>query len=270
MKKHLLIVEDEAILFRRLRIFLEEQNFEVAPYTPSVDEALNRIEQRSPDLVLLDINLQGDRSGIDLGKILQNQYDIPFLYVTEHNDEHTFIEAFATNMEDFMVKTKPVLDKKELLRKILIILKRQEGKNASKAKGIVVLTDYLKELKNSGKMQVSEVILNYEDIIYLTTDKNSLPKKLQIIPNYVWVKNKENKIYMLPGSLSKLENKLPHHFVRINEKYIVNILSPVFKGKVNGKFLNYDNQVLKITDTFKTKFNRRLNFYYQNGKKLSR
>jgi len=266
MKKHLLIVEDEAVLFRRLRNFLEEQNFEVDAYTPSVDKAIERIKNKRPDLVLLDINLQGEKTGIDLGKILERQYKIPFLYVTEHDDERTFTEAFNTKMEDFVVKTKPILNEKELLRKIMIILKRTQDKNTPEETGIMVLTDYLKNLKNGPAMKVSEIMIDYNNINFFTTDKNILPPNFQILPNYVWIIDNNEQVYMLPGSLSKIEKKLPYQFARINEAYIINILSPDFTGKINGRFLQFKDKTLKVTNTYKTRFTERIEYFYKNLK----
>jgi DNA-binding response OmpR family regulator len=70
MKRKIRIVEEEAIFYRNLRNFPEKNNYEVSDYTKSVDEAIEKIENEQPDLVLLDIDLVGEKTGIDLGKIL--------------------------------------------------------------------------------------------------------------------------------------------------------------------------------------------------------
>ena len=265
MKKHLLIVEDEALIYRQLRNFLEEQNFDIADYTPSVDQALMRLKEKKPDLVLLDINLHGAKSGIDLGKILKQQFHIPFIYVTENSDDHTFIEAFTTDLEDFIVKTKPVIDEKELLRKIMIVLKRNEKQTENNI-GLKALTNYLQELKKTSQMTVSEVFIKYQDIKFLTTDRKILNNQ-KIMANYVWLINKDNQIYYLRESLTKWENILPKQFVRINEKYIINLLSDYFVGRINGRYIQFDQKILKVTNTYKDVFLQRLKYYYFNTPK---
>ena len=46
-----------------------------------------------PDIALLDIDLEGEQTGIDLGKILSTNYNIPFIYVTDYDDSETFFEG---------------------------------------------------------------------------------------------------------------------------------------------------------------------------------
>ena len=71
MNGHVLIVEDEPTLYERLRRILVKQHFTVDLYTKSYDEAIERITKQTPDIVLLDINLQGIKTGIDLGVTLK-------------------------------------------------------------------------------------------------------------------------------------------------------------------------------------------------------
>ncbi len=78
-KAHILIVEDKAILYKRLSMALKQENYSVDGFTPSVSKALERIQAKMPDVALLDIDLEGEKSGIDLGKILAFDYKIPFI-----------------------------------------------------------------------------------------------------------------------------------------------------------------------------------------------
>jgi len=279
MTKRILIVEDEALLFRRLRNFLEAHNYDVDDYTKSVDEALERINHRKPDLVLLDIHLEGEKTGIDLGKILQEKYGIPFIYLTQHDDDRTFLLAFSTDMEDFISKTKPVLDEKDLLRKIMIILDKRYAKKGeepfyyspeNKPVGMTVFMDYLKNLKNFPPEKVTEVKLNFDDIAYITTDTKKLKiEELEPKHNYLYVVDNKGKIYFLPGHLNNIEKKLPENFVRIGDGYIINILSPSFEGRINGKTLKILDFNFKISPRYKELFNQRMERFYMNGRKIA-
>ena len=61
-------------------------------------------------MVLLDINLQGEKTGIDVGTVLNSKYKIPFIYVTDLDDTMTFAKGLQSNHEQFIVKTKPRLN----------------------------------------------------------------------------------------------------------------------------------------------------------------
>jgi len=268
--KRILIVEDEALLYRKVRNLLENHHFEVDEYTKSVNEALTRIQTRRPDLVLLDIYLEGDQTGIDLGKILRDRYDIPFIYLTQYDDERTFAMAFGTEMEDFLVKSKPVLDGKELVRKIMMVFQKKETQ-ASPAisdsyHGITAFTDYLKNLKHSSKGKITEIKLPFRDIVMFTTDINLLKKKKIYKPNYIFVITRDGNTYFLPGHLTHLCKNLPDYFARIGDGYVLNILSPLFKGRINGKLVRVMNKDLKVSPLYRQTFEEKFHKYFLNGR----
>lgn len=99
-----LIVEDEVLVAYDLSTILEQVGYTIPVVATSVEEALDALEQHNPDVVLIDIMLEGERDGIDLGLILQEEYDVPFLYVTSHADRLTVERAKATRPSGYVVK----------------------------------------------------------------------------------------------------------------------------------------------------------------------
>ena len=91
-----LIVEDEVLVAYDLSTILEQVGYTIPVVATSVEEALDALDQHNPDVVLIDIMLEGERDGIDLGLILQEEYDVPFLYVTSHADRLTVERAKTT------------------------------------------------------------------------------------------------------------------------------------------------------------------------------
>jgi len=100
----ILIVEDEFVVADSLQQLLRKRRTGPVGLAFSVAEALVSIETDRPDLVLLDIMLQGERTGIDLGRQLSEQYQIPFIYVTSHSDRLTLQRAVATRPVGYLVK----------------------------------------------------------------------------------------------------------------------------------------------------------------------
>ncbi|MFH0787091.1 MAG: response regulator [Pseudomonadota bacterium] len=76
-KKKIVIVEDEAIIALDLKSNLERLGYTVLATVNSGEKALELIEQDQPDLVLMDIILQGKMDGIEATDIVRSRWDIP-------------------------------------------------------------------------------------------------------------------------------------------------------------------------------------------------
>jgi len=103
MALKVLIVEDQFIEANNLEIMLEEAGYLVCGMAKSVSEAIKIIDKEIPDLALVDIQLKGGLSGIDLAVILK-QRNIPFIYVSANSDHDTLMQAKATQPYGFIVK----------------------------------------------------------------------------------------------------------------------------------------------------------------------
>jgi len=266
MKAHILLVEDEAVLYERLRRVLVKENYSVEKYTPSVDNAIAHINSKRPDIVLLDINLQGDKTGINLGKQLNEIYHIPFIYVTEYGDNETFYKGLHTKHEQFIVKTKPRLNSDEILRAVQTVLMRHEAEEHNYTKeGIIGLVDYPDKIKNYGLKEVTRVPVKYEDIAFFSTMPftNENNKQEHLRANFLWFQtNKKDECYFMKVSLKSLLKHLPYNFVRVCDSYIVNISSDFFNGRINGSRLSVMNTEITISDTYRKELEKRIEQMY--------
>ena len=107
----ILIVEDEFIVANDLRLMLQKAGFSVVGIASSVDQALNLIDAKQPDWVLVDIILKGDRTGIDLAKELRVK-GLPFLFISANTNQPILEAAKTTQPYGFLVKP---LREKDLL-----------------------------------------------------------------------------------------------------------------------------------------------------------
>ncbi|HKO82273.1 MAG TPA: response regulator, partial [Chitinophagaceae bacterium] len=103
MKENILIVEDEFIVANDLRMTLEKADYRVCGISSSVNEARDIVKNERPSLVLLDIQLKGSLSGIDLAKELKEK-DIPFIYLSANSNQQILEIAKATEPYGFLVK----------------------------------------------------------------------------------------------------------------------------------------------------------------------
>ncbi|MDP9077678.1 MAG: sigma 54-interacting transcriptional regulator [Bacteroidota bacterium] len=103
MSDKILIVEDQWIEANDLQTILESSGFQVTGIAKSVAQAVELLKEERPDMVLLDIFLKGDLTGIDFAKILGSE-GIPFIYLTANSDQVTLEAAKATQPYGFLVK----------------------------------------------------------------------------------------------------------------------------------------------------------------------
>lgn len=100
---NIFIVEDEPLIVATIASTLKKQGFKVMGDCDEYDEALKQIDLRRPDLVLLDIQLEGAKDGIDLA-IELDLLHIPYLYLTSQTDPSTIERVKETHPLGFIVK----------------------------------------------------------------------------------------------------------------------------------------------------------------------
>jgi DNA-binding NarL/FixJ family response regulator len=104
MSIQVLIVEDEPVIAADIEMTLQGDDYHVLGIAHSSTRALDMIHRMHPDIVLLDIAIQGDKDGIDIAHILSETYKIPFIYITSFADQETLMRAKATLPLGYIVK----------------------------------------------------------------------------------------------------------------------------------------------------------------------
>jgi CheY-like chemotaxis protein len=104
MKRRILIVEDEAVTSVMLEKTLKELGYEVVGSAFDGIEAINLARDKRPDIVLMDIRIQGDMDGIETAKRIYQQYKIPIIYLTAHSDDDTIRRAVESGPFGYLIK----------------------------------------------------------------------------------------------------------------------------------------------------------------------
>lgn len=101
---HVLIVEDEAIIAMDINQCLLEFGHIVDEVATTTDEAMLYVQKYKPNIVLMDIKLQGSIDGTEIVKSIQEKYNIPVIYLTSFTDDETIKKASLTNPYGYIVK----------------------------------------------------------------------------------------------------------------------------------------------------------------------
>ena len=103
-KSKILIVEDDAIEAMDIKINLENMGYDVSAVTGSGEEALQKISQCKPDLILMDIIIKGKMNGLEVAQKIKDEYDLPFIYLTSNSEEKTLEKAKLTEPFGYVIK----------------------------------------------------------------------------------------------------------------------------------------------------------------------
>ena len=95
--ERILVVEDEAVVARDLEQTLVRLGYEVVGVAQFAAEAVGKAAETHPDLVLMDISLQGDKDGVQAAEVIGQRFGTPVVFLTAHTDKATvgFVVANA-------------------------------------------------------------------------------------------------------------------------------------------------------------------------------
>ena len=116
---NVLIVEDDPIITEDIKDMLTSVNYQVVATAYDKEEAFEAIDQIKPDLVLLDINLDGNYEGFEVAEYINKTRKIPFLYLTSYSGKEVIDKAKQTLPMGYIVKP---FNERELFSSIEIAL----------------------------------------------------------------------------------------------------------------------------------------------------
>ncbi len=115
-----ILVEDNASYALELEMMLQDIDIEVVGHYTTVNSALDSLEELAPDLLIIDIELDGTQNGIDLAYTCQS-YNIPIIIITSNPNEDYFSKIKDLNHTAFLIKP---LDSYSLRSTILLVEKQ--------------------------------------------------------------------------------------------------------------------------------------------------
>ena len=166
------IVEDELLIAEKIKRLLMSMDYEVCEPVSSYEEALAMIETEKPDLLLLDINLNSKKDGIDLAEKVNELYQLPFIFLTANSDALTVERAKNVKPNAYLVKP---FKKEELIIAIEIAFNNYQNE---KAKTINPLPNptakdfiFIKENQRFVKILFSDIVYveSYENYVQIFT-----------------------------------------------------------------------------------------------------
>lgn len=103
-KAKIMIVEDESVLAENLQMKLETLGYEVTGVADHAEQAISMARENRPEVILMDVRLNGEMDGIQASQILQEESRIPVVYLTGHADEETYNRMQETHPDGCLLK----------------------------------------------------------------------------------------------------------------------------------------------------------------------
>nr|WP_319373811.1 response regulator [uncultured Methanobacterium sp.] len=104
MEKKILIVEDECITSFELETKIQNWGYSIVGIATAGSEAFEMTIELQPDLIIMDIRLNGVEDGVDVMEKIQNNTEIPFIYLTAHSSDSIMNRAHKTDPYAYIIK----------------------------------------------------------------------------------------------------------------------------------------------------------------------
>ncbi|NPD46460.1 MULTISPECIES: LytTR family DNA-binding domain-containing protein [unclassified Lentimicrobium] len=238
--KKIAIIEDDEIIAQMIVRMLEKHGYVALPPASTFEEGIALIEDNVADVFLLDIHLQGEKDGIELGKIIQNSIQKPFLFLTSET---------CTSLIDRAVKTKPSaylakpFKMHDLYSALEICFSQYQEPNQEP------------NWENQSQIIKQKSLFIKQEQAFVKIDQNSIFYiKSEHVYLSIFLSN--GKKHLVRGCLKDIIKQLGSSFIRTQRSYIIN---KDYIESYNKRHVVIDNQSLPIGEKYLESFNKHIN-----------
>lgn len=243
----ILVVEDDPLYALDLKMLVKELEYDLIGIVDNSDEVQEILKNNKPDLILMDIKINGNLNGIELAQKIQKQYKIGVIFMTSFDNQKYFDLAKETEYFGYLVKPFNKLTLQSTIELAMIMMAELGSSNPMEV--------------DAYKSWNAGMIL--KDCVFIKR-KNKLEKveinQIQFIQsegNYCVIST-EKKKYALKMSLIKVKKMLDsHHFARVNKRHIIN-MSLISSIDLSTNQININEVSFSIGRTYKEGLLKRL------------
>jgi two-component system response regulator LytT len=246
-KTNILIVEDESIVAKDIQHSLKKLGYTVVGMCSTGEDAIKTAEEVKPDLVLMDIMLKGEMSGIEAAGQIREKFNIPIIYLTAYADESTLSKAKVSEPYGYIIKPFKEIDLHTSIE--MAIYKHEKETDVKKERDFLYSIVENKESK---------------DIIFVKSNSRLVKVKtcdiyfVEALKDYVVI-NTNTARYTIHSTMKDIEKKLPaSDFIRVHRSFIVRIDKIVAIEQPN-LILEEDKKLIPIGGSYKDDLAKRLN-----------
>ncbi len=246
-KTNILIVEDESIVAKDIQMSLRKLGYNVVAICSNGEDALLAVEEHTPELILMDIMLKGEMSGIETAEKVKSRFNIPIIYLTAYADESTLSKAKITEPYGYIIKPFKEIDLRTAIE--MALYKHEKETDVRKERDFLYS---IVENKDS------------KDIIFVKSNSRLVKVRtkdiyfVEALKDYVVI-NTQNARYTIHSTMKDIEKKLSStEFVRVHRSFIVRIDKIVAIESPN-LLLEDEKKPIPIGGSYKDELTKKIN-----------
>jgi DNA-binding LytR/AlgR family response regulator len=246
-KVNILVVEDESIVSKDIQNSLKKLGYNVIGSSATGEEAVALANEFHPDIILMDIMLKGEMSGIDAATEIKKSINIPIIYLTAYADESTLNKAKITEPYAYILKPFKEIDLHTSIEMALFKHKKQ-----------------LELLKERDLLYSLMENKEFSNLIFIKSNSKLIKVKtsdvyfVEALKDYVVI-NTNNSRYTIHSTMKDIHAKLPsNEFMRVHRSYIVRV-DKIASIEQNNLIIEDNKKVIPIGGSYKDELQSRLN-----------
>jgi two-component system, LytTR family, response regulator LytT len=248
-KLNIFIVEDESIVAKDIQNSLVKLGYNVVGIANNGKEAIEKITELSPDLVLMDIMIKGSMTGIEVSEKIKETISIPVIFLTAYADESTLSRAKITEPYGYILKPFKEIDLHSTIE--MAVYKHQKDSALLKERDFLYSLVENKDDKSKDILFVrsnSKLVKVYLKDIYF----------VEALKDYVII-NTESARYTVHSTMKELDKKLGNSdFIRVHRSYIAR-LDKIQSIDNQSVILENEKKVLPVGGSYRDELMQKLN-----------
>lgn len=248
-KLNIFIVEDESIVARDIQNSLNKLGYNVVGTANNGKDAIEKITLTMPDLILMDIMIKGDMTGIDVSEKLKQKLKIPVVFLTAYADEGTLSKAKVTEPYGYILKPFKEVDLHSTIE--MAYYKYQKDSALQKERDFLYS---LVENKEDSNKDILFVKANSRLVKVLLKDIYFV----EALKDYVII-NTQYARYTIHSTMKDIEKKLGNgEFARVHRSFIAR-LDKIASIDSQNVVLENDKKTIPVGGSYREELMQKLN-----------
>lgn len=246
-KTNVLVVEDESIVSKDIQYSLKKLGYNVVGSAATGEKAVLLAGELQPDIILMDIMLKGDITGIEASTEIKEKFHIPIIFLTAYADENTLAKAKVTEPYAYIIKPFKEIDLHTSIEMALY----KHGKELEILKERDMLYSIVENKESTDFIFVKSksrlIKLNTKDIYFI-----------EALKDYVVI-NAASARYTIHSTMKDIEDKMPSdYFLRVHRSYIIRI-DKIAQIETPNIILEDIKKIIPIGGSYKDELYKRIN-----------
>jgi len=243
---NILVVEDESIVAKDIQQSLKKLGYNVVGVSSTAEQAIEKATELKPELVLMDIMLKGELSGIDAAMEIRSKLDIPVVFLTAYADSATLNKAKETEPFGYIIKPFKEIDLHTSIE--MALYKHKKESQVRKERDF--LYSIIENMEGNGiifiKSNSKLVKLKTSDIFFI-----------EALKDYVTINTKTAR-YTIHSTMKDIQAKLPQNeFILVHRSFIVRV-DKIGSIDFPNLVLEEDKKVIPIGGSYKEELYQKL------------